>query len=169
MSNDPVSPWLARGLYLFGFALAMTAAIDLFTTVWPMRPSDIAWRYGFLGLTAGYLQTPTLGLALMIGTAIWARNRTVLRLAGFVALVVSLLLMVAMGLFGLDVIQMRGLRAEEMQSAVMAGGMFQELKYFIAVLVLVFLGFGALKTAKATSSDWDTRKGRSPGIVSSAG
>jgi hypothetical protein len=165
MSNDSVSPWVARGLYLFGVALALTAAIDLFTTVWPMNPGDIGWRYGFLGLTAGYLQTPTLGLALIVMTAIWEENVTLLRLAGVVGLSVALLLLLAMGMFGLDVVQMRELRAEEARSAVLAGGMFQEVKYFVAAFVLAFIGHGALSTSKTLSASKPT----SPGIVSSAG
>ena len=167
MTQDDVSPWYARGLYLFGIALIVTSAIDLFTTVWPMRPGDVAWRYGFLGLGAGYLQTPTLGLVLVAGTALWQKNRAVLRFAGVAGLLGALSLFLAMGMFGLDVMTMRAIRAEDARSAVLAGGMFQEVKYFMAAFVLAFLGFGALKTAKDIVSD--PREGRPPGIVSSTG
>ena len=166
MTHDDVSPWLFRGIYLFGIALFITAAIDLLTTVWPMHPGDIAWRYGFLGLMAGYLQTPTIGLLLIIGTAIWEENWTVLRVSGVVGLVAALGLVMAMGMFGLDVMQMRELRAEEMRSSVLAGGMFQEVKYFIAAFVLAFLGHGALKTAKTAQLETDGQSNASPGIVS---
>ena len=164
MNHDDVSPWLFRGIYLFGIALFVTAAIDLLTTVWPMHPGDIAWRYGFLGLMAGYLQTPTLGLLLIVGTAMWEENGTVLRICGVVGLLAALGLLLVMGMFGLDVMQMRELRAEEMRSSVLAGGMFQEVKYFIAAFVLAFVGYGALKTAPTADSG-----SGSPGIVSAAG
>jgi len=52
-----------------------------------------------------------------------------------------------MVVFALDVLQMRGVRAEEVQPAVLAGGVLQELKYGTAALVLFVLGVGALKTA----------------------
>jgi len=169
MSNVRVSPWLVRGLYLFGVALMLTAAIDLFTTVWPINYGDMAWRYGFLGLMAGYLQTPTLGLILIIGTAVWEENGSMLRVAGVASLLAALLILLAMGMFGLDVTQMSALRAEEMQAAVRAGGFFQEVKYFVAACVLAFLGHGALKTAKAVGSGKVGRSKDSPGIVSSAG
>lgn len=71
-----------------------------------------------------------------------------------------------MGMFGLDVVQMRELRAEEMRSAVLAGGFFQEVKYLVAAFVLAFLGHGALKSAKVVSEGAATA---SPGIVSAAG
>ncbi len=166
MTHDDVSPWLARGLYLFGVALMLTAAIDLFTTVWPMNTGDIAWRYGFLGLAAGYLQTPTLGLVLIALTALWQENGAALRICGVASLVAALALLLAMGMFGLDVVQMRELRAEEMRSAVLAGGFFQEVKYLVATFVLAFLGHGALKSAKAVTEEAATA---SPGIVSAAG
>lgn len=169
MTRDRVSPWLARGLYLFGIALVLTAAIDLFTTVSPMLPGEIAWRYGFLGLAAGYIQTPTLGLVVVIVAAVWEENAAVLRISGAIGLLSALALILAMGIFGLDVAQMRELRAEEMQSTVLVGGFFQEVKYFVAAFVLAFLGHGALKTAK----NMGPRKGRtsddSPRIVSAAG
>lgn len=147
--HDPISPWLARGMYLFGLAFMVTAGIDLFTTVWPIRPSDMAWRYGFLGLSAGYLQTPTLGLLLILLTAWWRGNVVVVKVVGVSCVVAALALLPVMGLFALDVLTMRDLRAAEMQSAVMAGGMFQEVKYALNTVVLGCTGFGALSSAKS--------------------
>ena len=167
MNSDDISPWLARGLYLFGLSFVLTAGIDLFTTVWPMRPTEIAWRYGFLGLGAGYLQTPTLGLLLIILAGIWENNVRLLRAAGIFCLGVALCLFLAMGIFGLDVIQMRQLRAEEAQASVLLGGFFQEVKYFVAAFVLAFLGHGALKTAKTARLQTPDVKNERPGIVSS--
>jgi hypothetical protein len=169
MNSDDISPWMARGLYLFGIALMMTAAIDLFTTVWPMRPGEMAWRYGFLGLAAGYLQTPTLGIILIAGVAIWEDNVMVLRVTGVGCLATALVLTGIMGLFGLDLIQIRGLRAEEMQASVLAGGLFQEVKYLVATVTFAFLGHGALKTAKEAGGRPDRVSQRKPGIVSATG
>jgi hypothetical protein len=168
MSADDLSPWLIRGLYLFGVSLMLTAAIDLFTTVWPMRPGDIGWRYGFLGLGAGYLQTPTLGLALIALTAIWDDDVLMLRIVGVCCLATAVILLGIMGIFGLDVVQMRQLRPEEAQASVMAGGMFQEVKYFVAFVIFAFLGHGSLKTAKVLAHSGG-RVARTPGIVSTAG
>jgi len=165
MAHDDVSPWLARGLYLFGLAFMLTAAIDLFTTVWPLRPGEIAWRYGFLGLSAGYLQTPALGFVLIILTAVWQGRPGILRMAGVACLLTALVLIGVMGLFGLDVLQVRQLRAEEMRSTVLAGGVFQEVKFFVATFVFGLLGLGSMKTASRIASD-PAFKGRSPSIVS---
>jgi hypothetical protein len=74
-----------------------------------------------------------------------------------------------MGIFCLDVIQMRQIRAEEVQAAVLAGGFFQEVKYFVAAYVLAFLGHGALKTAKTAKLQTPGVKHERPGIVSTSG
>ena len=168
MRTDDVSPWLIRGLYLFGFALILTAAIDLMTTVWPMRPAELAWRYGFLGLAAGYMQTPTLGLLLIMGAAALNDSSMVLRLMALVCLATAVILIGVMGIFGLDVIQMRGLRAEEMRASVLAGGIFQEVKYFVSMLVFAALGYGGLRTARTLSAHAAGRP-HAPGIVSARG
>lgn len=165
MTRDDASPWLARGIYLFGLGFVLTAGIDLFTTVWPMRPGDMAWRYGFLGLAAGYLQTPTLGLLLVMLAAWWQRNATMLKITAVLALVAALAMIPAMGLFALDVLAMRQLRAADMQTSVLAGGLFQEVKYGVATLVLLLLGYGALKTAKSMRGS--SGGGGRPGILSS--
>lgn len=165
MTDRDVSPWLIWGIYLFGVAFILTAAIDLFSTAWPMRPSEIQWRYGFLGLGGGYLQMPTLGLLLIAVGAILARNATLLRITGIVYLLFALVLLVSMGVFGLDVLQVRQLRPEEARTNVLMGGILQEVKYFVAMIVLVLLGQGCLKTAKKSASAW-ARK--APGIISSS-
>ena len=162
MHSDDVSPWLIRGVYLFGIALILHAVIDLSTTVWPFRVTEMTWRYGFLGLAAGYLQTPTLGLLLIAGTALWNGDHGVARGVGAVLMVGALALILAVGLFMLDVIQVRQLRAAEAQNAVLYGGLFQSVKYVLASLILATMGHGLLKTVKSAGRGASSRSERSP-------
>lgn len=150
MHSDDVSPWLIRGVYLFGIALILHAVIDLSTTVWPFRVTEMTWRYGFLGLGAGYLQTPTLGLLLIAATALWNDDRGIARVVSLIFMAGSLVLIVAAGLFMLDVLQVRQLRPSEAATGVLYGGLFQALKYVLAALIIAVLGHGiraSLRTA----------------------
>lgn len=148
MRSQDLSPWFVRGVYLFGIALVMTAAIDLFTTVWPMRPGEMAWRYGFFGLAAGYIQTPTLGLLLIAVASVWNADAGILRATGYTALVVAGVLLVSTAIFGLDVLSMRAIRPPESQAGVLYGGLFQEVKYVVGALALAMLGVGAVAMSR---------------------
>lgn len=165
MRSKDLSPWFVRGVYLFGIALMLTAAIDLFTTVWPMRPGEMAWRYGFFGLAAGYVQTPTLGLLLIVGASAWNGNAGILRATGYVAFVAAGALLISSVAFGLDVLSMRAIRPPESQAGVLYGGLFQEVKYVVGALVLLMLGAGAV----AMSRHIVKHPKRDPGIVSASG
>lgn len=146
-STRNVSKWIPIGLYLFAFSLLAAPAVDLITTVIPLRPSEFEWRYGFLGLLPGYLHTPMLGGVLAMGVAYWMKHRTTLRGLSALALAGAGILALAMAMFALDVVQMRGVRPDEVKDAVLAGGLVQEFKYLMATLALGFLGLGGWKTA----------------------
>ncbi len=62
-----------------------------------------------------------------------------------------------MGVFTVETMQMRSLRGAEAQAAVAAGGLFQDIKYVIASVVLVCLGLGATQTAKDIRADQGSR------------
>ena len=167
MLRNDVSPWIVRGLYLFALVLVLSPVLDLVSTVWPLRPTDLAWRYGFLGLGAGYLHTPILGLVLALLVGWWTGSPGVLRVLGVVMMGGSLVLMLVMGMFILDVLQMRGLREPNVQQAVLVGGVLQEVKYGTACLVLAALGFGSLRSASARAGARGSAgdRARRPGIV----
>jgi hypothetical protein len=147
------SPLAVSGLYVFAALLVLSPLMDLVSTVWPPRPGDFSWRYGFLGLLAGYLHTPILGLVLAMAVAFWQGHARALRITGALGCAAGVALLLAMGVFALDVVQMRAMRASEVRGAVLAGGALQELKYFGALVVLILLGLGGWRTASRIPSD----------------
>lgn len=164
-SASYVSPWVPRALYVFALVLVAMPLLDFATSVMPARPRDFSWRYGAFGLMAGYLHTPMLGLLLGMAVA-WALGQGwLLRIAGVLSMLAAVGLLGVMSVFALDVLQMRGMRAEDVQSAILAGGVLQELKYFTAAVVLALLGYGATKTAGAMKRSVSPRLGEAPGIV----
>jgi hypothetical protein len=142
--------------------LIVSPLIDLLTTAWPPRPMDLSWRYGFVGLAAGYLHTPLIGLVLAIAVAHVEDHRRLLRALGMSSLLVAVILLPVLALWPMDFLTMRDLRAAEVQRGVVVGGVIQEIKYIGACLVLGLLGSGCLQLASAP------RMGRrsGPGIVS---
>ena len=143
------SPWVTWGLYVFAVTLILSPMVDLVTTVWPVRPTDMGWRYGTLGLAAGYVQTPLLGAILAMGVSYWQERAGALRLWSVLCLVGTVILLISMVTFGLDVVSMRSVRPPDAQSGILAGGLFQEAKYAGACLVSAFLGIGGRQVAAA--------------------
>lgn len=147
MTRSNLSPWAVWGLYLFAGVLIASPLIDLFSTAWPLRPADVSWRYGFLGLAAGYLHTPMLGAVLAMAVAYWQGHASALRALGIVGLAVAAVLLPVLALWPMDVLQMRALRPPEGRSGIVIGGAIQEIKYLGTCVVLGCLGLGSVGTS----------------------
>jgi hypothetical protein len=144
--------WVALGAYVFALTLVLGPVIDLITTVLPARPGDVSWRYGFLGLGGGYLQTPLLGVGIAMAVAIWQEDVVLLRALGITATVGAVALLPIMGTWALDVMQMREMREPEVRGGVLMGGVIQGAKYLGACVALGLAGVGVSKKAKAMRS-----------------
>ncbi|MGD2044764.1 MAG: hypothetical protein PVH96_00970 [Gemmatimonadota bacterium] len=162
--SSSVSPLVVLGLYVFAATLVLSPISDLATTVWPPRFTDLGWRYGFLGLMAGYLQTPVLGLVLGMATAYWQGQGRGVRISALLSLLGAVILILAMVTFALDVLAMRQVRPEDQRAGVLVGGMLQELKYFGAFLVLALLGLGGQRMAQRFREK-AAHEPSSPGII----
>lgn len=167
-SSVQVSPWATRALYLFALVLVTMPLLDFLTSVMPARAGDFNWRYGALGLFPGYLHTPMLGLVLALFVGYWEERAWVLRVGGALAIVSALGLLLLTGVFALDVTQMRGMRPEA-ETAIVAGGALQSMKYLTAALVLVLLGYGSMNTGGKLGRVASSRTSANPGIVSRGG
>src|SRR5688500_14391045 len=163
MSRSQLSSGAVWGLYLFAAVLVSSPLIDLFSTAWPPRLTDLSWRYGFFGLAAGYLHTPLIGAVLAMVVAYVEGHVGALRALGVLSLVVAVMLLPVLALWPMDVLQMRDLRAPEVQRGVLIGGVIQEIKYVGACLVLGFLGVGCMQLAAAPRA-----RREAPGILSTA-
>jgi hypothetical protein len=165
MNRTRLSQGLVWGLYLFAAVLISSPLIDLLTTAWPPRPTDLSWRYGFFGLGAGYLHTPLIGVVLALAVAYVQEHVGALRALGVASLSVAVVLLPVLALWPMDVLQMRDLRAAEVQRGVLIGGVIQEIKYLGACVVLGLLGLGSLQLAASPRE----ARGKAPGILSTAG
>jgi hypothetical protein len=141
------SSWSVVGLYAFGLLLFFWPFADLVTNALPIRLHNVQWRYGFAGLMAAYLNTPILGLVLATGVAYGLRHGRALRLLSVLQLLVAVSLLLVIGVFALDLLQVRASRPEAARPAVLAGGGIAILKHLTAATVLALLGIGGWRTA----------------------
>jgi hypothetical protein len=106
MTSDRVRAILPA-LNAVAFLLIASPAIDLIGAVVPARPAEVSWRFGVFGLLTNSLVTPMLGLAIMqVVATLLEQRRTVRRIALFV-LVLDIVMVLGLGLFVLDYIQLR--------------------------------------------------------------
>lgn len=144
-----VSGAFVFGAYFFLFSLFMWPVIDLFSNSWPLQPGNIQWRMGFMGLYTAYITTPLLALVLSLGLAFGLSHRVTLKALSALCFLGTVVMVIAMGLFALDAVQLRSGIPMENRVAYTAGTVLTELKFVSAFMVLVFLGWGGWKTAGA--------------------
>lgn len=149
MARAEISPWSLRAAYLFAALLAISPLADFLRSVWPIRPLSLDWRYGFLGIGAGFLHTPILGILIAMTVAHFQGHNKVLRVVGGLSTTAGLLLIPVLLEWPLDVVAVRAIRSSDANSILLTG-LVQEIRYLGACLVLVGLGAGALRTAGAT-------------------
>ena len=138
---------VAGPLFLVGALLVVLPALDLLLNVWPLQPGDFRWRFGVVGLLANFLLTPLLGVALLSGTAALAAAPTARRVVGAVNVAGAVLLALALGLFLLDLVQLRPtLRPEALPSFDVANARAM-LKLALGAAALLWLGAAGLRRA----------------------
>ncbi len=164
MIRKDVSPWAVRGLYILALIMVISPLLELVATLWPLRPADLLWRYGALGLSAGYVANVALGLTLVMVMAYWRDHRTLLWSVGLASVLLSVLIVVAMTVFALDLGPIRALRTEELRGATLVAGVMQELKYLAGAMALACLGLGGMRMAGRSGSGAGGREA-APGLL----
>ena len=109
---------LAPVAYLLALYLVITPLLDALTRVLPVRPSDVGWRFGAMGLVFNTLVTPLLGLFLGMLAAVVLGHRRMLRWLSTVSYMATVTLALGLVLFMLDYVQARAGVVAERQSGV---------------------------------------------------
>jgi hypothetical protein len=166
MSNQHASPskWSIRGVYFFTFVLVFWPVADLVTSTWPVQLDSLQWRYGFMGLLAGFLHTPILGVTLAMALAYALRHGTVMRILAALELVCAAGLALVLVFFALDVVQLRSTVPADRLPSFQVGALIAELKHFTSFIALVLLGLGGWRTA-ASLKVREEKSARQPNIV----
>jgi hypothetical protein len=159
---------LAWPLYLTGLVIIGFPALEFFLTILPLSPSILSWRFGAMGLLARSILIPLLGLALIYGTAVVLNHVWMLRVVAIVALVGAVLLLPAMGLFALDMLQLRNEVRAEASAAYDASSVVALMRLFACCVVLVAFGLSSWKNARRKGGKKDRKSGPSA-LVSSRG
>ena len=130
--SDSGSAW--KILSVLGLALAAVGAVDLLMLIYPARPASLDWEFATISGLFDGLPLTTLGLGLMLASAVARGSKTGQLVLLVVSLLMALLIAGALLLFVLDVPAV--LRAVQpqlkptMQKAALKSGMMGAL-YFV--------------------------------------
>lgn len=140
-------------LYFIAALLIAIPVMDFATSILPLRPGSIEWRFASAGLLSGFLLTPLLGIVMAIALAAYADQLRFLRVLSIVNGVVVLIFAMLLILFLLDIIQLRSAVQAEAKSAFQAAAVKAVIKHATFILALGWLsvrGFRASRWASRT-------------------
>jgi hypothetical protein len=131
---------LLPGLYPVAALLVVAPFADMLGAAWPVRPSEIAWRFGSIGLGLGVVIVQILGLALALAVAAAAGHRLVLRFVSVVCMLAAGALVAGLTRFILDYGQLRTALGPAELASFDASSFRAALLAALSVPVLVTLG-----------------------------
>ena len=149
---------LVAPLYFVALLLVATPSLDFITSVLPLRPGNIEWRFATVGLLSGFVLTPLLGIILAILTAAWAEHMKFQRIVAIVNAALTVVFAVVIVLFLLDIVQLRGVVQAEAKPAFEGAAFKAVLKH---VSFVIATGWLALRGFQA--SRWSVQESRRAG------
>lgn len=139
---------LVPGSFAVAAVFILSPLVDVVTNVYPTDPGSVQWRYGAIGIMSNYLVSGVFGL--LLGTCVAALAGRRIALWIFVALDVlgAVVLLLLLGLFSLDVLQLRGLVQPDAADMFKIGASKAAMKLAIVAVALLILGFGGFRAAR---------------------
>jgi len=140
----------AGPIYLVGALFVVLPLLDYFVNIWPVALGAPEWRYGAIGLLAGFLLSPLLGSALVAWLALARGDGRTQRVVAILNLAAAAFLLLLCLEFLLDVVQLRGhIGASAEARWSYYGGVLKNLaKYALTIVALVWLGRAGWRTRR---------------------
>jgi MFS family permease len=135
------------GAYAVALLLVVVPLSEMTLRVWPLRFTEVSWRFGTVGLFSNALLSPLLGLTVAGMLAFLFGHRRAIRALAIVLMAAALLLAGAMVLFMLDALQMRGNVVTEARVAFDMASAQAIIKMGLFTIVSFVLGIGGWRSA----------------------
>jgi hypothetical protein len=151
---------LTPAAYAVALVFLLSPLVDVVTNVYPFESGSVQWRYGAVGIMSNYLISAVFGLLLATLVAALAGHVKVLWAAAATNLALAAVLVVIVGLFALDVLQLRNVVRPEAADMFKIGAAKAAFKLLVVAASLVLLGVAGLKAARAEAGTRRDRKDR---------
>lgn len=143
---------LVGPMYFIAILLIATPALDFVTSILPLRPSNIEWRFATVGLLSGFQLTPLLGIVLAMVTAALAGQSRVQRVFAILNAVVAAASAVVLVFFLLDIVQLRSVVQPEAKASFEGAAWKAALKHLLFVIASAWLARAGFRASRWGSS-----------------
>jgi hypothetical protein len=151
---------LSAPFYAFGVLLIGLPLLDFFTSVIPVSPSNIQWRFATVGLLSNFLMTPLLGIGMLIVVAAVRDHLVFQRVLATINGGLALLLIALLIFFVLDVVQLNATIPPEGLKNFQNAAFKAMVKHAASILVLSWLASAGWRV-----SAWRPSRTRSAGVA----
>jgi hypothetical protein len=135
--------------YLIMGTLILLQLIEIELRSWPFRVHSPTWRLGLIGTAAGSLGTPLFGLLIILAIAVATDDRAAAYAVSFVSWLSMAACVASLGVFGLDVLQVKSDVASPLAGPYDVGSGWVAVRMLVAVLLFVVLAVSAWRAAKS--------------------
>jgi hypothetical protein len=149
---------LAPAVYCIAALLLLLPMMDYVGNAWPFRPGAVDWRYGVVGMISTYLLSPLLGLLTASVTAALLEQHRISRLIGVLVWIGAIVLLMALGGFLLDSLQVRSAAPANTRWVTTTSFLIASTKILAAAVTLMILGVGNLRASRETAKVTSSRK-----------
>jgi hypothetical protein len=140
-----------RALYPIASLLILVPLVDLTLRAFPPQFGSLQWRFGIVGLMLGNFGTILLGTSLVGLIAVFNNHRVILRIIGYVTLIVAAITLAVLALFVLDAVQMRQLANANYKRTVLFSSIGAMFAGIFGIVALVAIGRGALAVSRSAA------------------
>lgn len=161
----PIKPnrTVVAGAYAVATLLVLIPLSEMILRVWPLRFTEVSWRFGAVGLFSNVLLTPLLGVTLAGVLAFLFGHRRTVRTLSAVLIAAAIVLIGSMAMFALDALQMRGNVVADAQLAFDVASAQALLKIALFVTVGLVLGIGGWRSTGERGSGRGAGRGSGRG------
>lgn len=139
---------IAPAAYLVALAFLLIPPFDALMQVLPFRIHDPKWRFGFFGLASNALMLPMAGLLIAFMVTVVFEHRRFQKVLGILSTVAAVALIIALGIFALDALQVR---AEVNPARILAfkvASLTAALKAILGIITLVGFSYASFRAPK---------------------
>jgi hypothetical protein len=136
--------------YLVALLLICTPALDFFSGIQPITLNNIQWRFGAVGLMAGFLLTPLLGIVVAMGVAAYADHGVFQRILAILNITIAMMCLVLLIFFTLDILQLNNQVDAEAVGQFRSAAWKALAKHLGFIIVMGWLGLAGMKISAHT-------------------